>query len=305
MSKIAAIQSGPNGGFEGHGIGWIEGVAIILTVHQPSSAMWQAFDNLMLIAPGGRVASGKVGTRGYWAPEVVRREPYGAAVDFWCLGVTLYCLWSEAAPFNVDHAARAGALGADPPPPPAERDARKALQDRLVLEHEPPTPAAGVLSADAVDFWRRLQSKDPAARLGARGGAAELMDHPFFTRAEPPTCWESMRAGSAAAPMRDEIDVGVINASSIAALGEAAAPAADGAALGDEHHKLFAAWEYVDERRLEAEVLSAARRSEEVRRGGGGEELVGVWGDLWRMASGCATSVAWACCVETGSGPSE
>ena len=34
----------------------VERVAIILTVHQPSSAMWQAFDNLMLIAPGGRVA---------------------------------------------------------------------------------------------------------------------------------------------------------------------------------------------------------------------------------------------------------
>mmetsp|Transcript_46243 Transcript_46243/g.121242 ORF Transcript_46243/g.121242 Transcript_46243/m.121242 type:complete len:573 (+) Transcript_46243:376-2094(+) len=33
-----------------------EGVAVMITVHQPSSPMWVAFDSLLLMAPGGRVA---------------------------------------------------------------------------------------------------------------------------------------------------------------------------------------------------------------------------------------------------------
>ena len=33
-----------------------KGVTVMLTVHQPSSAMWSAFDSLLLMAPGGHVA---------------------------------------------------------------------------------------------------------------------------------------------------------------------------------------------------------------------------------------------------------
>ena len=39
----------------------------------------------------GKVGSvSKSGTRGYWSPETIRREPQGEAADLWCLGVTLW-----------------------------------------------------------------------------------------------------------------------------------------------------------------------------------------------------------------------
>lgn len=35
-----------------------DGVTVLLTVHQPSAPMWSAFDQIMLLAPGGKVAFG-------------------------------------------------------------------------------------------------------------------------------------------------------------------------------------------------------------------------------------------------------
>ena len=59
-----------------------DGVAVLLTVHQPSSAMWTAFDRIMLMAPGGQMCfSG-------------RRED--AATHFEALGMPLPSGWSVA-----------------------------------------------------------------------------------------------------------------------------------------------------------------------------------------------------------------
>ena len=43
---------------------------------------------------------GKCGTRGYWAPEMVRGSQYLYSVDWWSLGVTLVELLTGKKPFK-------------------------------------------------------------------------------------------------------------------------------------------------------------------------------------------------------------
>ena len=43
---------------------------------------------------------GKCGTRGYWAPEMVKGEQYLYSVDWWSLGVTLVELITGKKPFK-------------------------------------------------------------------------------------------------------------------------------------------------------------------------------------------------------------
>jgi serine/threonine protein kinase len=48
--------------------------------------------DLGLVEPlDGEPPRGRAGSRGYWAPEVVRREPQAEAADWWSLGTTLLC----------------------------------------------------------------------------------------------------------------------------------------------------------------------------------------------------------------------
>ena len=79
-------------------------------------------DGYYVLADLGLVASlepphppprGRTGSRGYWAPEVVRKEPQDEAADWWSLGVTLAYAASGTHPF------RRPPPRAAPPPPPA------------------------------------------------------------------------------------------------------------------------------------------------------------------------------------------
>ena len=52
------------------------------------------------------------GTVAYMAPEHLREEPHGAAVDLWSLGVVLFILLSGRHPFDPDGAAEEPELAA-------------------------------------------------------------------------------------------------------------------------------------------------------------------------------------------------
>ncbi|CAN6243980.1 unnamed protein product [Urochloa humidicola] len=110
--------------------------------------------------PTGARSMSFVGTHEYLAPEIIRGEGHGSAVDWWTMGVFLYELLHGATPFKGS--------------------GNRATLFNVVaqpLRFPDPPPA---VSAAARDLIRGLLAKEPQARLGYRRGAAEVKQHPFF-----------------------------------------------------------------------------------------------------------------------------
>ncbi|CAJ0919733.1 unnamed protein product [Ranitomeya imitator] len=144
-------------------------------------------DNIMLDADGhiriidlglaqDGVSSSKnisevTGTFHYMAPEVHRRKWYGAAVDWWSLGIVVSRMAAGRSPFYNG---------------PVKQMAFKAI-----INKKPKFPSW--LDADAKHLIKKLLRKDPQTRLGVSGN---IQEHPFFTtigwedleerRVEPP-----------------------------------------------------------------------------------------------------------------------
>ncbi|KQJ94431.1 serine/threonine-protein kinase RHS3 [Brachypodium distachyon] len=112
--------------------------------------------------PTGARSMSFVGTHEYLAPEIIRGEGHGSAVDWWTFGVFLYELLHGATPFkgSGNRATLFNVVG----------------QPLRFPDHD---HAPGV-SAAARDLIRGLLAKEPQNRLAYRRGAAEVKQHPFF-----------------------------------------------------------------------------------------------------------------------------
>ncbi|KAK6155132.1 hypothetical protein DH2020_009380 [Rehmannia glutinosa] len=86
-----------------------------------------------------------VGTHEYLAPEIIKGDGHGSAVDWWTFGIFLYELLHGKTPFKV-----------------------------------PEIPEGSTISFAAKDLIRGLLAKDPQKRLGFKRGATEIKQHPFF-----------------------------------------------------------------------------------------------------------------------------
>uniref|UniRef100_A0A7N0V2F0 non-specific serine/threonine protein kinase n=1 Tax=Kalanchoe fedtschenkoi TaxID=63787 RepID=A0A7N0V2F0_KALFE len=120
----------------------------------------QARSLLQLVAEPTEARSNSfVGTHEYLAPEIIKGEGHGSAVDWWTLGVFLYELLYGKTPFKG-----------------AENDETLA---NVVLQSLkfPDTP---LVSFQARDLIKGLLVKEPESRLGTERGAAEIKKHPFF-----------------------------------------------------------------------------------------------------------------------------
>lgn len=100
-----------------------------------------------------------VGTHEYLAPEIVKGEDHGSAVDWWTYGIFLYELLYGKTPFK--------GLSND------ETLANVVSQPLRF----PDTP---LVSFHAKDLIKGLLSKHPQHRPGFVRGAAEIKQHPFF-----------------------------------------------------------------------------------------------------------------------------
>ncbi|GMI71022.1 KCBP-interacting protein kinase [Hibiscus trionum] len=100
-----------------------------------------------------------VGTHEYLAPEIIKGEGHGAAVDWWTFGIFLYELLYGRTPFK-------GAGNED--------TLANVVLESLKFPNHP------LVSFQARDLIRGLLLKEPENRLGTEKGAAEIKQHPFF-----------------------------------------------------------------------------------------------------------------------------
>lgn len=100
-----------------------------------------------------------VGTHEYLAPEIIKGEGHGSAVDWWTFGIFLYELLFGKTPFK-------GAGN------------RATLFN--VVGQPLRFPESPTVSFAARDLIRALLVKEPQQRLAYRRGATEVKQHPFF-----------------------------------------------------------------------------------------------------------------------------
>jgi len=100
-----------------------------------------------------------VGTHEYLAPEIIRGEGHGSAVDWWTFGIFLYELLHGTTPFKGqgNRATLFNVVG----------------QPLRFPENPQVSPAAR-------DLIRGLLVKEPQKRIAYKRGATEIKQHPFF-----------------------------------------------------------------------------------------------------------------------------
>ncbi|XP_062222146.1 protein kinase G11A-like [Phragmites australis] len=100
-----------------------------------------------------------VGTHEYLAPEIIKGEGHGSAVDWWTFGIFLYELLFGKTPFKGS-------------------GNRATLFN--VIGQPLRFPEYPVVSFAARDLMRGLLVKEPQQRLAYKRGATEIKQHPFF-----------------------------------------------------------------------------------------------------------------------------
>ncbi|KAM7251355.1 hypothetical protein ACFE04_023238 [Oxalis oulophora] len=100
-----------------------------------------------------------VGTHEYLAPEIIRGEGHGSAVDWWTFGIFLYELLHGTTPFKGQ--------------------GNKATLFNVVGQPLK-FPDSPQVSSMARDLIRGLLVKEPHKRIAYKRGATEIKQHPFF-----------------------------------------------------------------------------------------------------------------------------
>jgi len=119
------------------------------------------------------------GTQEYIAPEILKRQGHGRAVDWWSLGALLYEMLAGLPPFYTQN--------------------RDILFENICNSELSYPPS---ISPNAKGVLRGLLTKDPKKRLGSGPGDAEdIQRHAFFTSID----WEKLLRGEIAPPWKPQI----------------------------------------------------------------------------------------------------
>ncbi|CAN6462000.1 unnamed protein product [Victoria cruziana] len=128
---------------------------------KPKMEVWQPVTKLpeLVAEPTTARSMSFVGTHEYLAPEIIKGEGHGSAVDWWTFGIFLHELLYGKTPFKGS--------------------GNRATLFNVVGQQLrfPDTPVTSYASRDLI---RGLLVKEPQHRLGVKRGATEIKQHPFF-----------------------------------------------------------------------------------------------------------------------------
>ncbi|CAH0478019.1 unnamed protein product [Peronospora belbahrii] len=183
--------------------------------------------------------TGRCGTRGYWAPEMLLRDEdgnrlvYNQMVDWWSYGCLVYELLYGKCPFRTS---KAKALHED----------KQQAYDKATLELIPSYDSR-YFSADAVDLIQQLLVRDPNQRLGAKG-AEEIKSMRFFSSID----WPQMELMQVPPPF---VPNNEINAASQSDIGSFDISAVKGIKLSEQEQAAYSDWDYVCHETFQREAV--------------------------------------------------
>ncbi|KAF8566171.1 hypothetical protein P879_03790 [Paragonimus westermani] len=102
------------------------------------------------------------GTIEYMAPEIIKCEGHGKAVDWWSLGTLLFDMLSGGPPFS-------------------QEESREVTTQKILTA---PLKFPPAFSPEVISLLRGLLKRDPKERLGSKEDVEEIKRHKFFRRHE-------------------------------------------------------------------------------------------------------------------------
>jgi beta-adrenergic-receptor kinase len=188
---------------------------------------------------------GAAGTRGYWAPEMLRRDSvsgkrctYDHMVDWFSLGCCLAEFISGSNPFRSE---RALLFGTDK----GKLTKEKAI-DCATLEMEPEFRFESGFDLASADLCKRLLDKNEKTRLG---GADNIVKHDYFAGVN----WDSIIQDKKKPPFVPAKDVNAASQSEIGTFAED--KSYQETVLTAKDHAFYSDWDWTNSRSYTTEVL--------------------------------------------------
>jgi beta-adrenergic-receptor kinase len=189
--------------------------------------------------------TGTCGTRGSWAPEMLRRdandkrERYTVTVDWFSFGCVVYEFLYGISPFRTEKARHWGDF-----PKVEKADHDKAI-DLAIQQMEPDFDDA-VFTDLSKDLIRKLVNKDGRRRLGANG-YTEITAHPWFRGID----WDNITRSRP--PMKPPKDINMATQSEIGIFADE--KDSRKIVLTEDDQKNYEQWEFISKRSFQEEVV--------------------------------------------------
>lgn len=211
---------------------------------------------------------GAAGTRGYWAPEMLRRDKHGKRmtynhmVDWFSFGCCLVEFISGENPFRTEAALKFGLEKMKEKPKDDKKgkvsfSLAKRLQDKrrqqekaidmATLEMHPKFDHEA-FDEDSADLCRLLLDKCEHTRLGTTG-SSEIMTHAYFR----PVDWEAILSDRMVPPFVPRKDVNAASQSEIGTFAED--KAFHQMVLDEKDEEVWKAWDFTNKHSFAAEVI--------------------------------------------------